>query len=104
MSEHFLNRRRFLLSTALAGAAGMLVDGGVRPAAAFSTYPMSPDLKAAYLAAKSCGADQAYHDTITQVVMVELNKLPAPPPGQSISQTVKCPLCGCPVVVIRAGT
>jgi hypothetical protein len=103
MSEHFLNRRRFLLSTALAGAAGLLADGALRPAAAFNSYPMSPDLKAAYLTAKSCGSDQAYHDTITQVVMTELNKLPAPPPGKSITETVKCPLCGCPIVVTRAG-
>ena len=35
--------------------------------------------------------------------MGELNKLPAPAPGKSISETVKCPLCGCPILVTRAG-
>jgi hypothetical protein len=103
MSESLLNRRRFLLNTVLAGAAGMLVDGALRPAAALSAYPMSPDLKSAYLAAKSCGADQSTHDAITRTVLAKLNALPAPPPGRPLTQTVVCPICGCPVVVTRSG-
>jgi hypothetical protein len=104
MLKSLLDRRRFLLGSALGAAGATLLDGAFNAARAFSMQPMSPETKAAYLAAKSCGNDQAYHDTITQVVLGELNKLPAPPAGQSISQTVKCPLCGCPVVVTRAGS
>ena len=103
MSQQFIDRRRFLLNTALVSAAGLLAEGALRPAAAFSTYSMSPELKASYLAAKSCGNDQSTHDQITRTVLAKLNAMPAPPPGQSLSETVTCQICGCPIVVSRTG-
>ncbi|HUN49791.1 MAG TPA: hypothetical protein VMU42_01680 [Candidatus Sulfotelmatobacter sp.] len=104
MSQRFVDRRRFLLNTALVSAAGVLAEGVRHPAAAFSVYPMSPELKASYLAAKSCGTDQSTHDRITRTVLAKLNAMPAPPPGQSLSETVICPICGCPIVVSRTGS
>ena len=93
-----LSRRRFLSTTALAGAgAGAALLAG-KPAAAFTEKPMDAETHKLYASACGGAGATAYH----QELLAEARaKLPA---GISEAQieaamaALTCPICGCRLI------
>jgi len=90
-----VGRRRFLLSSAILGAAGMAA--GASSALAFSVEPM--DVKTEALALSACqapGSINPYHRQLLADVMAALQGKPQTEIDAQVA-TLTCPLCGCHV-------
>jgi hypothetical protein len=93
MTEFDRGRRRFLTSTALAGA-GVLAVG--REAQAFSEQKMSAAEHKAYL--NACRAGDAYHEQLLQQAETELGQQLSADQRREALAVLRCPICGCPLV------
>jgi hypothetical protein len=88
-----ISRRRFLFSTALAGA-GL----GAGTAAAFSIEEPGETLRSTYLAAKSCSRPDSEHAQLIAEVeaLLEGRELPEEARREIMAATI-CPVCGCAI-------
>jgi hypothetical protein len=90
-----LSRRRFLSTTALAGAgAGALLLAG-KEAAAFTVKPMDAETHKLY--ANACGgADaQAYHHQLLVEAKAKLAGSASDAEIEAAMTALSCPICGC---------
>ena len=94
--DRLLTRRRFLSTTALAGAGlvGMLILG--RRAAAFSVMPASAETQRLYLSACST-KDGAYHRQLVADVKAELQGRATDEQIEAAIAATACQICGCPI-------
>jgi len=89
------SRRRFLLSTALLGMAGVAV--GASRARAFSVEQVNVDTEA--LAMSACQAavrPNAYHQQLIDQITAALQGRPQPEINAQLAAAI-CPICGCPI-------
>lgn len=90
-----LSRRRFLLSSAVLGAAGLTVGAG--DAWAFSEEPMDVKTEAlAYSACQAPGSPNAYHLQLLAEITAALQGKPQAEIDARLAAAV-CPICGCPI-------
>lgn len=90
-----VNRRRFLLASAILGATGMVA--GVSSALAFSVEQMDAKTEALWLSAcQAPGLINPYHRQLVADVMAALQGKPQAEIDAQIS-TLSCPLCGCSI-------
>lgn len=90
-----VSRRRFLLSSAVLGAAGL--PAGAIDAWAFSEEPM--DVKTEALAFNACQAPSGpntYHQQLLAAIMATLQGKPQAEIDARLAAAV-CPICGCPI-------
>ena len=94
--DRLLTRRRFLSTTALAGAGAVAALLLHRRALAFSAMPASAETQRLYLSA--CSAkDGAYHRQLVADVKAELNGRATDAQIEAAIAAATCPLCGCPI-------
>jgi hypothetical protein len=90
-----VSRRRFLLSSAILGAAGMAA--GASSALAFSVEQMDVKTEAVWLSAcQAPGSINPYHRQLLADVMAALQGKPKTEIDAQVA-TLTCPLCGCHV-------
>lgn len=90
-----VNRRRFLLTSAILGATGMVA--GVSSALAFSVEQMDAKTEALWLSAcQAPGLINPYHRQLLADVMAALQGKPQAEIDAQIA-TLSCPLCGCSI-------
>ena len=88
-----LGRRRFLLSTAVIGAAGVMA--GASKAVALSVEPMDAKTEALYLSA--CQAPpNSYHQQLIADITAALKGQPQAEIDAQLAAAI-CPICGCPI-------
>ena len=88
-----LSRRRFLLSSAVLGVAGMMV--GASRALAFSVEQMSVEVEALALSAcRAAGAPNSYHQQLIADITAALQGKPQPEINSRLAAAI-CPICGC---------
>ena len=122
--------RRSLLKGSVAVLPGLALLNSGRPAHAFSTETMSPGSSLGLAYSNRCGGD-SMHEVVRQltsdfnnmlakerkerieaeraaaVAQEKANRLEADlasqtgPVGTTLSETVVCPICGCPITVTR---
>jgi hypothetical protein len=92
-----LGRRRFLLSTAAIGAAGVMA--GASKVLALSVEPMDTKTEALYLSAcQAPGAPNSYHQQLIADITAALQGK-GEPKAEIDAQLAAaiCPICGCPI-------
>ena len=96
MTDQTLSRRNLLL--ALAGAGSFLVAG---KAMAMSREPVSggSELGVAYANRCTTQTDSAHAQLIGDLQAMLMQRGGAP--GEVLTQTAYCPICGCPVTATR---
>ncbi len=90
-----LSRRRFLSTSALAGAAsGALLLAG-KPAAAFTEKPMDAETHKLY--ANACGGPEAkaYHRQLLAEAKAQLPSGTSDAEIEAAMAALTCPICGC---------
>ena len=90
-----LSRRRFLSTTALAGAgAGAVLLAG-KPAAAFTEKPMDAETHKLY--ANACGGAgaTAYHQELLAEAKAQLPSGISDAEIEAAMAALTCPICGC---------
>src|ERR1700739_4101359 len=93
-----LSRRRFLSTTALAGAGPGAPSRAAKPAAAFTQKTMDAETHKLYASACGGAGVTAYHKELLAEARAKL------PSGISETQieaalaTLTCPICGCPLI------
>ena len=93
-----LSRRRFLSTTALAGAgAGAVLLAG-KPATAFTQKPMDAETHKLY--ANACGGPdaKAYHQQILAEAKAQLPSGTGDAEIETAMAALTCPVCGCRLV------
>lgn len=89
------SRRRFLLSTAVLGLAG--VTASASRALAFSVEQTNVDTEAlAMSACQVAGRPNAYHQQLIAQITAALQGRPQPEINAQLAAAT-CPLCGCPI-------
>jgi len=90
-----LGRRRFLLSTAVIGAAGVMA--GASKAVALSVEPMDTKTEALYHSAcQAPGAPNSYHQQLIADITAALKGQPQAEIDAQLAAAI-CPICGCPI-------
>jgi hypothetical protein len=100
MTNHMRDRRRFLLRTTAAVGGFCFGLAEARRASALSIQHASPELADAMALANRCGGVDQAHEAIAQQLETELAAETALS-GTTITRTLSCPFCGCPVTVTR---
>jgi hypothetical protein len=100
MTNHRVDRRRFLLQTTAAVGGFCFGLAAARRATALSLQQASPELAEAMALANRCGGKDQAHEEIAQQLETALAAETAPA-GTTITRTASCPFCGCPVTVSR---
>ena len=93
-----LSRRRFLSTTALAGAgAGAVLLAG-KPAAAFTEKPMDAETHKLY--ANACGGPDAtaYHQELLAEAKAKLPSGISEAEIETAMAALTCPICGCRLI------
>jgi hypothetical protein len=91
--------RRSLLKGSAAVVPGLALLGSGRAARAFSMETMSPGSSIGLAYSNRCGGD-AMHDVVRARLAADLASQTGAP-GQTLSETAVCPICGCPITVTR---
>jgi hypothetical protein len=98
MASKRLDRRAFLLGTAVLGGA-MAVLGPARRAGAFTLQKIPPQSGLGIAIANRCKTDTEHAQ-----ILAELEKELASRTGASgsyVTETAYCPICGCPITAVR---
>ncbi len=99
MSRGSPSRRRLLQSSAaFVPALAVLAMG--RKARAFSMESLAPTSGPALAYANRCGPSNSAHAAIRSALQAQLAG-ESGAPGQTLTASEVCPICGCPIVVTR---
>jgi len=98
MSNGILNRRNFLLGTALGGALSILARPTAVKAFTEEDLPLDSVIGMAY--ANHCSGGDPNHAAIQAQLQADLATKTAAP-GALLSEQQTCPLCGCQVIATR---
>ena len=93
-----LSRRRFLSTSALAGAGAGAALLGSKPAAAFTQKPMDAETHKLY--ANACGSPEAkaYHQQLLIEAKAQLPSGISDAEIEAAIAALTCPICGCRLV------
>lgn len=94
--DRTMTRRRFLSTTALAGAGAVAFLAASRSAWAFTVAPKNAEAENLYLQACS-GKDGAYHRQLVAEVKDRLQGRFSDQQIESAIASMTCPICGCPI-------